>query len=74
MSTKARKLLPGAPHPLGASWDGSGVNFALFSQNAKHVELCLFDERGRREIERIMLPEQTGNVWHGYLPGMRPGQ
>jgi glycogen operon protein len=63
----------GKPFPLGATWDGLGVNFALFSANATKVELCLFDERGEREIERIELPEYTDEVWHGYLPAARPG-
>jgi len=65
---------PGRPYPLGATWDGEGVNFALFSEHAESVELCLFDAKGRREIERIPLPEQTDQVWHGYLPQIRPGQ
>jgi glycogen operon protein len=65
---------PGHPHPLGATWDGGGVNFALFSANAKKVELCLFDPRGKRETDRIPLPEYTHEVWHGYLPEIRPGQ
>ncbi len=73
MITKARKALPGKPYPLGASWDGNGVNFALFSEHARKVELCLFDSRGRREIERIALPEQTNYVWHCYVPQARPG-
>ncbi len=60
--------------PLGATWDGKGVNFALFSANATQVELCLFDEDGKREIERVILPEYTNEVWHGYLPDIRPGQ
>ena len=64
---------PGWPHPLGATWDGSGVNFALFSAHATQVELCLFDREGRREIERIALPEYTDEVWHGYLPEAYPG-
>jgi glycogen operon protein len=63
----------GKPFPLGATWDGLGVNFALFSANASKVELCLFDENGEREIERIELPEYTDEVWHGYLPSARPG-
>jgi glycogen operon protein len=62
------------PHPLGASWDGRGVNFALFSAHAERVELCLFDPTGAREQERIALPEYTDQVWHGYLPDARPGQ
>jgi isoamylase len=64
---------PGLPHPLGATWDGSGVNFALFSAHATKVELCLFDMEGRRELERITLPEYTDEVWHGYLPEAYPG-
>jgi isoamylase len=64
---------PGRPYPLGATWDGKGVNFALFSANAERVDLCLFDARGRRELRRIALPEFTDEVWHGYLPDARPG-
>ena len=64
---------PGKPYPLGASWDGFGVNFALFSAHAEKVELCLFDKTGQREVERIALPEHTDEVWHGYLPDARPG-
>jgi isoamylase len=64
----------GFPHPLGATWDGGGTNFALFSANATKVELCLFDSAGRRETERIALPERTDNVWHGYLSHVAPGQ
>ena len=64
----------GSPSPLGATWDGSGTNFALFSAHASEVELCLFNESGRRELARIPLPEYTHEVWHGYLPGVRPGQ
>jgi glycogen operon protein len=64
---------PGEPYPLGATWDGEGVNFALFSEHATKVELCLFDNKGRREIKRIALPEQTDRVWHGYLRNARPG-
>ncbi|MBV8372756.1 MAG: glycogen debranching protein GlgX, partial [Candidatus Eremiobacteraeota bacterium] len=66
-------VLPGRPYPLGATWNGAGVNFALFSENAEKVELCLFDPRGRREVERIVLPEYTDSVWHAYLPDARPG-
>jgi isoamylase len=65
---------PGRPYPLGSTWDGEGVNFALYSEHAEKVELCLFDSSGRRESLRIPLPEQTDMVWHGYLPGGRPGQ
>jgi len=64
---------PGKPYPLGATWDGEGVNFALFSEHAEKVELCLFDSGGRREIHCITLKEQTDQVWHCYLPEARPG-
>jgi len=67
------RVQEGAPHPLGATWDGRGVNFALFSAHATRVELCLFDIQGRRELERIEMPEYTDEVWHGYLPDARPG-
>ena len=67
------RLSAGAPYPLGATWDGRGTNFALFSANAEKVELCLFDRQGRREIERIALPERTEDVWHGYLTDVAPG-
>jgi glycogen operon protein len=63
----------GRPYPLGATWDGAGVNFALFSKHAERVELCLFDPRGRREIERVRLHERSDFVWHCYLPEARPG-
>jgi glycogen operon protein len=63
----------GRPYPLGATWDGQGVNFALYSEHAERVELCLFDPKGRREIERIELAERSGFVWHCYLPEARPG-
>jgi glycogen operon protein len=65
---------PGRPFPQGATWDGQGVNFALFSEHASAVELCLFDDRGRRELQRIQIREQTDQVWHCYLPEARPGQ
>ena len=65
---------PGRPYPLGSTWDGEGVNFALYSEHAERVELCLFDDSGKREILRVPLPEQTDMVWHGYLPEARPGQ
>jgi isoamylase len=73
MAAARTTVWPGRPHPLGATWDGSGVNFALFSAHATSVELCLFDREGRREIERIPLPEYTDEVWHGYLPEAYPG-
>jgi isoamylase len=67
------RVTEGLPDPLGATWDGLGVNFALFSANATKVELCLFDASGKREVDRITLPEFTDEVWHGYLPDVRPG-
>src|SRR3954469_16327878 len=67
------RVREGLPFPLGATWDGHGVNFALFSANATKVELCLFDLEGKTEIERVELPEYTDEVWHGYLPDARPG-
>ena len=63
----------GHPYPLGATWDGEGVNFALFSEHAERVELCLFDPRGRRETGRIPMRWQTDQDWHCYLPEARPG-
>jgi len=75
MSVQSQPIVwPGRPYPLGSTWDGEGVNFALYSEHAEKVELCLFDSSGRRENLRIPLPEQTDMVWHGYLPGGRPGQ
>ncbi|WP_216850976.1 glycogen debranching protein GlgX [Acidisphaera sp. L21] len=67
------RISEGRPHPLGATWDGLGVNFALFSAYAEKVELCLFDEAGTTELERIELPEYTDEVFHGYLKDARPG-
>ena len=67
------KVQEGKPFPLGATWDGLGVNFAIFSANATKVELALFDDDGQTELERIELPEYTDEVWHGYLPTARPG-
>jgi len=67
------RITEGSPNPRGATWDGLGVNFSLFSANATKVELCLFDDAGRTELERIELPEYTNEVWHGYLPDARPG-
>ncbi|HEY7650412.1 MAG TPA: glycogen debranching protein GlgX [Methylomirabilota bacterium] len=67
------KTQPGQPYPLGATWDGAGVNFALFSENATGVELCLY-ERDKSEAARIPLTEHTAQVWHAYLRDVRPGQ
>jgi isoamylase len=73
LTRKRAAVLPGRPYPLGATWNGAGVNFALFSEHAERVELSIFDPRGRREVERVALPEYTDSVWHGYLPDARPG-
>jgi glycogen operon protein len=67
------RLREGQPFPLGATWDGLGVNFALFSANATRVELCIFDTQGEKEIDRMDMPEYTDEIWHCYLPDARPG-
>jgi isoamylase len=67
------RLQAGSSYPLGATFDGLGINFAVFSANAHRIELCLFDPAGRREVTRLTLPEYTDEIWHGYLPGARPG-
>jgi len=70
-----RSLWPGLPYPLGATFDGRGVNFAIYTPHATKVELCLFNSPNeKKESQRIELPEVTDNVWHGYLPGISPGQ
>jgi len=66
------KVWPGSPYPLGATYSGAGVNFSLFSDVAERVELCLFDEEGGET--RVDLPDCTGHCWHGYFPGLQPGQ
>jgi len=69
------RILPGRMRPLGATWDGSGVNFAIYSYHATHIDLVLFDARDpSREVATLTLPERTAHVWHGYVPGVRPGQ
>jgi isoamylase len=68
------RVQEGFSHKLGATWDGRGTNFALFSSSATKVELCLFDRHGRRELERIALPERDDDVWNVYLPEVLPGQ
>ncbi|HYC86765.1 MAG TPA: glycogen debranching protein GlgX [Chryseosolibacter sp.] len=66
---------PGSPYPLGATWDGNGVNFALFADNATGADLCLFHSvSSKKEKERIRIRERTHNVWHIYIPGCKPGQ
>ena len=67
------RLEAGSPYPLGATFDGTGINFAVFSAHAEKIELCLFDPAGRREVARYVLPEWTDEVWHGYLPDALPG-
>ncbi|MEU6429016.1 glycogen debranching protein GlgX [Microbispora sp. NPDC046973] len=67
-----REVWPGEPYPLGATWDGVGTNFSVFSEVAERVELCLYDDRGGET--RVDLPEVDGFVWHGYVPGIMPGQ
>jgi glycogen operon protein len=76
MSTDARRsrIREGRPSPRGATWNGVGVNFSLFSANATKIELCLFDHQGVTELERIELPEYTNEIFHGFLPDARPGQ
>ena len=69
------RIWPGHPYPLGATWDGAGVNFALFAENATKVELCLFDSAdATQESHRITVKEYTDKVWHAYLPDVLPGQ
>ena len=68
------EIWPGRPYPLGATWDGQGVNFSLFSENATRVDLCLFDGQTGRQSACITLSERTDQCWHCYLPSVRPGQ
>jgi isoamylase len=70
------KVIPGRPYPLGATWDGKGVNFALHAVNATGVELCLYEPWGKktREVARLRLGERSHHIWHGYIPGLKPGQ
>lgn len=67
------ELTAGYAYPLGAHHDGAGVNFAVFSAHASRIEISLFDETGQQERARFVLPERSGDVWHGYLPGAQPG-
>ncbi|WP_321458709.1 glycogen debranching protein GlgX [uncultured Cohaesibacter sp.] len=67
------KISNGTPYRLGAFYDGEGTNFAVFSANASQIDLCLFSADGKKEIDRISLPERTGPVWHGYMHGLKPG-
>jgi len=72
MTGKDYRIREGSPLPRGATWDGKGTNFAVFSEHATKVEVCLFDESGQHEEARIELPEYTNQIWHGYLPEVRP--
>jgi len=74
MIDKTMRIREGLPHPRGATWDGNGVNFSLFSSFATRVDLCLFDATGEKELQRIELPEYTDEIWHGYVAGIGPGQ
>ena len=67
------RIKEGLPFPMGASWDGKGTNFSVFSAHASKVEVCIFDAEGEKELERIVLPEYTDQIWHGYLPDIKPG-
>ncbi len=67
------RVKPGLPYPRGATWDGNGVNFSLFSAHAEKVEVCIFDSSGKQEVERFELPEYTDQVFHGYVPDLGPG-
>ena len=72
--TRDLSILAGRPAPLGATVDGDGVNFAVFSDNATRMTLCLFSEDGTTETHRLDLPERVGGIWHGYVPGLTAGQ
>ena len=70
----SRKVLPGRPYPQGATWDGTGVNFSIYSEGATGVELCLFDSLNSPQCQTIPIRESIGHVWHGYVPALWPGQ
>src|SRR4051812_175888 len=72
-ATRRDQISEGLPYPRGATWDGAGTNFAVFSANATKVEVCIFDGNGEQELRRVALPEYTDQVWHGYLPNIQPG-
>jgi isoamylase len=71
--TSNDRIKEGTPYPMGAAWDGKGTNFAVFSANASKVEVCIFDAEGKKEVERITLPEYTNQIWHGYISDVTPG-
>ena len=73
--TRSYRVWPGGPYPQGATWDGEGVNFALFSEHAEAVELCLFEDSDAPvESGRIWMTNRTDLIWHCYTPDVRPGQ
>src|SRR5580704_7913132 len=69
-----RTILPGKPYPQGATWDGTGVNFSIYSEGATAVELCLFNDPKDAHCQSIRIQESTGHIWHCYVPGIRLGQ
>ncbi len=73
MNSSSSRVREGSPYPRGATWDGRGTNFALFSAHATKVEVCVFDASGGVEEERFTLPEYTDQIWHGYIPDLTPG-
>ena len=73
MPNLPERLEAGNSYPLGATWTGLGINFAVFSRHATRMQLCIFDSAGRREVHRYDMPERTGEIWHGYLPDAMPG-
>src|SRR5688572_15259768 len=72
MPEPAERLQPSRPYPLGANFDGRGIQFAVYAGDAERVELCVFDASGRHE-SRLAMPDCTDGVWHGYMPGAGPG-
>ena len=73
VAIRKSRIKEGSPYPCGATCDGVGANFAVFSAHATKVEVCIFDEVGKKELQRVALPEYTNQIWHGYLPGIQPG-
>jgi isoamylase len=73
VTSNGSRIREGSPFPRGATWDGKGTNFAVFSEHATKVEVCIFDEAGQKERARAELPEYTNQIWHGYLPDVKPG-
>ena len=71
--TEDHKIRPGSPRPLGATWDGEGTNFAVYSADATGIDICIYDDDDAQPSRVISLPEQTYHIWHGYIPGIQPG-